>query len=288
MFRTLKNLKGDTVLAVDDTVTLADGVVLVEQGVADALRGTAITLNPVARAAFEVLPATIGDIAARFVALGADPDRARADAFRLVADLDAAYLVTVKPSGNVVLAAARSFAAAVPMALAGVLPRPPRFPASRTQLPSHGRAARSAAAALSIAPVAARVFALAFALAITGLTGISGFALDALGIATLLAGSMTLGLVVHETAHAAALPSSVPAALVTRGLYAAIVHPPCGEQSRRRTALAGPLASAALGVCVVTVGAFTASAIALIAALPLLSHVLSLSAFSADGRNAAT
>jgi hypothetical protein len=283
----LKQIERVAVLALDDVVELAPGVVLMPAGLADPLRETAVAFNPTARSVIELLPARVGDIAALLSERhGAPPERARADTFTLVSNLDAALLVRVSSASSSAAGVARALLSGIPLALSGAVPVLPRYPAIRVPLAPGSRLRRTGTAARALLPVAARVFAFALVVGVLGLAGASGPAPDALGIALLLAGAMTVGLLIHEAGHVAALPPELPAAIVTRGLFAAVVHPPCPARIRRRAALAGPLASVVLGALVVVAAALSAWPLGLVAALPLLGHLLSLTTLSADGRNA--
>lgn len=91
---------------------------------------------------------------------------------------------------------------------------------------------------------------------------------------------VSLGVVLHEGAHAVAL-HGIPRALVLNGVRPSVLHPPLGAGRALVVAAAGPAVPALAGLLAVLLWNASAPACA-----PLAAHALGLTVLAPDGRNA--
>lgn len=270
-------------LSLDDAIRLPRDVRLDEGALVDAVRGERYAVNDtgalVVRLAGRPLADAATEVAERW---GVAPERARADVLGFAWVLNRALLANVERGTRWPAAVALWLALAIRLLPLGVMP-PPRV--SRYPLDT----STAVIAAVTTTRASARralTLAVLTALALLQLGVVAGAAQVVLVPSLALGVTIALGLVMHESVHAAVL-RGVPAALVTKGLLRTyVLHARVSGRRASLVGIAGPAAPALVGVAGAVAASIAGSPSLAVLACPLGAHALSLTVVGRDGRAA--
>lgn len=267
-------------LAPRDRLVLAPGVRLVAGALVDEVRAATYPLN----AAAEVMLARAGEplvesavrIADRW---GLPAEIASRDVMRCAAELNRHALANVECGAGALTRALLWVSSAVRLLPTGRLPGMIR---RRRALDTRNVAT---ALASSLRALWRRCCAVAGLASATLLLVGAPTSRDPLVSAVLLGAATGLALAVHEAAHVAALVGR-RASLVLAGGRTSVLHADLPATRATVVALAGPLATAALGVGLASAGLLLGAATVALVACPFAGHALAVTLAGSDGRRA--